>query len=117
MEPKCIRVLQELESAATDIVWESDGSLRLACANGTLVVLPTVVLPKDTEAENVPKKQVSVPVREPPAQKKAQEQGDGEPSTSKTSAPVIDIDNANGKTDDDTAPSATFGSEEENAPK
>jgi hypothetical protein len=85
MEPKCVRVLHELESAATDIVWESSGSLRLACANGTLVVLPTVDLPKETEEETLPKKQVSI--QEPPAQK-----------SSITTAPIVGSDIATGKT-------------------
>lgn len=57
LEPKLIRILKELECAATDIVWETNGKLRLPCANGTMVVLPSVDLPTETVEDPPPKQQ------------------------------------------------------------
>lgn len=47
-----VRVVTVLESAATDVVWEEDGSLYLACANGTMVTVPNVEPPSTHHLDN-----------------------------------------------------------------
>ena len=100
-----VRQIIELESAATDLLWDAkDGTLRLACANGKLVTIPSVEVAEksttgmDTTSSTVVTEPSSAPATAPvsatttPKEIGANEEdGEDTPRRAEAAAPV-DVD-------------------------